>query len=590
MPLLPKKSAIHKLFPYLWKYKKWGFLTVFFVLLKEAAALIEPVIYREVVTTIESYVNGTIDQLGAIERAGWIVGAYVVAQLVVIGSNALLFYYLNRYESHIMYDAANRFVKHILNLSFGFHSDRKTGKMSKEYARGISAIESFVDAFVFNLIPLTIQITVITIVFATINWILPLLIIILVITFCLFTLFTTTRLLKRRDTANKSDDYSSHKAMDALMNAETVKFFQQEQYEIKKYQRLRKQWRDNKLHEWDGWIFVTSGQIAIIALALVGILSVMVWRLLEGDVTLGSFVLVISYMSMTIGMLWNFQHNLRLLREALTDLDAFFSYHDIKNSILDAPDATQLSAQNGEIVFENVLFSYSPEKQVLDGVSFTIPAGTSVALVGPSGVGKSTIIKLLYRFYDPQSGTITIDGQNIHAVTQNSLRQSLAIVPQDTALFNDTIGYNIAYGMKEATQEDIEAASRKAHIHEFIERLPKGYETMVGERGIKLSGGEKQRIAIARAFLRNAPILILDEATSSLDSASEVEIQEALKELMHGRTTIIIAHRLATVMNADNIIVLRAGGIQQMGTHEELLKKGGLYNQLWKLQAGGYLE
>lgn len=257
---------------------------------------------------------------------------------------------------------------------------------------------------------------------------------------------------------------------------------------------------------------------------------------------------------------------------------------------MDVPNAGSLAATHGELVFDNVVFGYG-NKRVLDGVSFTIPAGTSVAFVGPSGVGKSTIMKLLYRFYDVESGSIRIDGQDISQVTQESLRAALGIVPQETALFNATIQYNIAYGAPDKSQERIEWAAQLAHADQLVEKLPDGYDTLVGERGVKLSGGEKQRISIARAFLRDAPILVLDEATASLDSASEAEIQAALKGLMHGRTTLIIAHRLSTIMSADMIVVLREGGVEQVGTHDELMQhEGGLYKRLWELQAGGYID
>lgn len=410
------------------------------------------------------------------------------------------------------------------------------------------------------------------------------------IVFTTYTTGYTIYMQKHREQANETDDRSTGKAMDALMNAEAVKYFQQEAYEINTFHKMRQQWKRQKLKEWDGWIWIMNGQNIINVIAVGVILTTLITRLLHSALSLGDFVLVITYMTMLIGMLWEFQHHFRRMNESLTDLSDFFYYYGESNEIVDVENAQQLVVTKGEVVFDNVGFGYNGDRAVLENISFTIPAGSSVAFVGPSGVGKSTIMKLLYRFYDLSSGRILIDGQDIHGVTQESLRAALGIVPQETALFNDTVRYNIAYGSLSASEEDIRRAAELAHAHELVEKLPNGYDTLVGERGVKLSGGEKQRISIARAFLRDAPILILDEATASLDSASEAEIQEALKELMKGRTTLIIAHRLSTIMNADMIVVLKEGGIEQIGTHEQLMQHGGLYQRLWELQAGGYID
>lgn len=583
------KLHIQKLSIYLKRYRLWAVLTIVFILSKEGAILLEPAIYKSVIEVFEELFAGSIVQDEAIRRSLILIMLFMAIQAVVMFTNMFMFRYINRLEVSVMRDAANDFVAKVLNLSFRFHSERKTGKLAKEFARGVNAIEGFLDAFLFNMIPLTMRIVVIVTVFAFIDWVIALIMLAMVLVFCAFTVYASNKVQQHRDKANTTDDEGSRKAMDALMNAEAVKYFQQEHEEIHSFKKVRQKWKEQKQHEWDSWIWITTGQIFINVAAVTGILFTMIQRLLGGELALSDFVLVISYLGLAIGLLWEFQHHIRRFQESFTDLTSFFRYYDEENEIVDAFGAGQLEASAGQIAFRNVSFSYESGKTVLDDVSFTIPAGKSVAFVGPSGVGKSTIMKLLYRFYDIPSGQILIDGQDISQVTQKSLREALGIVPQETALFNETIAYNIAYGQPDISMDQIREAARLAHTDEFIERLPDGYDTLVGERGVKLSGGEKQRISIARAFLRDAPILVLDEATASLDSASEAAIQESLKDLMHGRTTLIIAHRLSTIMNADHIIVLSEGKVAQEGTHDELIAQGGLYKQLWELQAGGYI-
>ena len=569
-------------------------MAMVFVVLKEGAVLFEPYIYKEIIEVFERFYNGVMTRDETIRRSIVLVLGFISAQGVVIVANTLMLRTVNKLDASIMRDAANDFVAKVLNLSFRFHSDRKTGKMAKEFARGVNAIEIFLDATTFNLLPLTIRLSVIFVVFFVVDWPLALVLFVMVATFYSFTIVSSIYMQKRRMKANKLDDESSHKAMDALMNAEVVKYFQQEHDEIQSFKKVRQEWKKTKQNEWDGWTWISSALIGINIISVTTILSIVILRLLSGDLGLSDFVMVITYLTLMVGLLWDFQHFFREIHEAFTDLTAFFHYYDQENEIKDDVSSESLNVEKGEIRFEHVTFGYNDEnkkgKTVLRDVSFTVPAGASVAFVGPSGVGKSTIIKLLYRFYDPRQGRILIDGQDVSQVKQQSLREALGIVPQETALFNDTVAYNIAYGQKTVDMDAVREAAQLAHVDQFISRLPQGYETIVGERGVKLSGGEKQRISIVRAFMRDAPILILDEATSSLDSAAEHEIQVALQGLMKGRTTLIIAHRLSTIMNADLIIVLNDGGIEQQGTHDELLKHGGLYNKLWELQAGGYIE
>ncbi len=585
------QSNFKKIFPYLKRYRLWAFLTILFVLTKEGSILFEPVIFREVIVVFEDFFYGTLEQSDAITKAIWLLVAFVIVQSGQILSNMLMLRWTNRLQSSVMRDGANDFVAKVLNLSFRFHSERKTGKLAKEFARGVNAMEAFMDAFIFNLIPLAIRLSVIFVVYFFIDWPLAIILLGMSATFSLFTAYASAYNQRKRAKANRLDDEGSRKAMDALMNAEAVKYFQQEKDEINTFKEVRQNWKVSKQREWDDWMWISTGQITITMVSVTLMLAVMILRLLNGGLGLADFVLVISYLTFVIAILWDFQHHIRRLQEAFTDLSAFFYYYDQDNEIQDTSSALPIVVKQGHIRFDNVTFAYEEnERAVLKNASFEIPAGKSVAFVGPSGVGKSTIIKLLYRFYDVQSGQILIDGQDISTVTQKSLRESLGIVPQETALFNETVAYNIAYGSNGVSKDEIERVAALAHVDDFIGRLPDGYDTLVGERGVKLSGGEKQRISIARAFLRDSKILVLDEATSSLDSAAEAGIQSALRELMKNRTTLIIAHRLSTIMSADLIIVLNNGTIEQQGTHEELLKKGGLYNRLWELQAGGYIE
>jgi len=584
------KNQKTKLFKYVIRYKQLTLFVLFFIVAKEAAMLAEPWIYRNVIETFQSFSAAQITQDQSIHRAWILLALYIAAQGGVLLANLLLMRFTNVLQVNMLRDAANDFVSTVLNLSFRFHSERKTGKLAKEFTRGINGIEVFADATIFSLVPLTIRLCSVFVVYLFVDPFLALVLLCMAALFCTFTVIASNVMQAHRNRANDLDDNGARKAMDALMNAEAVKFFQQEEDEISTFTRIRKSWRDSKLSEWNGWVWIMTGQLGINAIAVTVMLSLMMQRLLSGALSLPDFVLVISYLTLVIGLLWEFQHHIRRFQEAVTDVSAFFYYFDQENEIIDPPHATVLSVPRGEVCFDHVSFQYQNGKTVLDDISFTIPAGKSVAFVGPSGVGKSTIMKLLYRFYDPQQGSITIDGVNIASVQQQSLRENLSIVPQETALFNETIAYNIAYGRKGVSRAEIEQVAGMAHIEQFIDRLPNGFETLVGERGIKLSGGEKQRISIARAFLRNSPILVLDEATSSLDSAAEAEIQVALHELIKSRTTLIIAHRLSTIMHADVIIVLNNGKVEQQGTHDELLQHGGLYKKLWELQAGGYIE
>jgi ATP-binding cassette, subfamily B, heavy metal transporter len=484
--------------------------------------------------------------------------------------------------------------EHLHALSLRFHLERQTGGMTRDIERGVRGIESLISYSLFSIVPTLIEVILVLSVLgikfdAWFAWIT----LIALACYITFTVSITEWRTKFRKEANEFDSAAHQKAVDSLLNYETVKYFNNEGFEAKRYDESLEKLRRARLKSQTTLSMLNTGQQLIIAIGLVA----MLWRatqgVVEGRMTLGDLVMVNAFMIQLyiplnfLGVLY------REIKQSLTDLDKMFVLMEKDREVADAPGAQPLNGlQNPTVRFENVTFAYEPARTILHHVSFEIPAGKTVAVVGPSGSGKSTLARLLYRFYDvgipgapsAANGRITIAGQDIRDVTQASLRQSIGIVPQDTVLFNDTVEYNIAYGRPGSSREEVEEAARAARIHDFIQSTPKGYHTMVGERGLKLSGGEKQRVAIARTLLKNPPIMIFDEATSALDSANERAIQAELKGVAQNKTALVIAHRLSTVVDAHEILVMDAGRIVERGTHNQLLAKGGRYAEMWSLQ------
>jgi ABC-type transport system involved in Fe-S cluster assembly fused permease/ATPase subunit len=474
---------------------------------------------------------------------------------------------------------------HLLGLSLKFHLDRRTGGVARDVERGGSAIAELLDWMLYSIVPTLLEVLLVTAVLVwAYDWGFALITLGTLLAYSLWTLAVTEWRTRFYRAAVEADTRANERAVDSLLNYETVKYFNNEAHERRRYDQSLQHLENAKVRATQSLALLNLGQSVVIACGV----TAMMWRaaagVVAGQLSIGDLVLVNAYLLQLSAPLFVLGMMYRQVKQALTNMERLFGLLDQRQDVQDAPTAQPLVASRPRLSFEQVHFGYDPRREILHGVSFEVPPGGTVAVVGHSGSGKSTLARLLYRFYDVDGGHIRIDGQDLRELTQASLRAAIGIVPQDTVLFNDSIYYNISYGRPAASRSEVEAAARAAHIHEFIERLPDGYQTQVGERGLKLSGGEKQRVAIARALLKNPAILIFDEATSALDSKSEKAIQAALERIQVGRTTLVIAHRLSTVMEADRILVLDAGRIIESGSHRELLAAGGSYAQMWRLQ------
>ena len=555
-------------------------VAVFLVLAGKAAVLVMPFAYKAV-----------IDRMSA----GTTVAFTLVAALVLAYAGArfagVLFDNLrNAVFEKVGQDAARRLAgqvfRHVHSLSLRFHLERRTGSLTKIVERGTKSIDMMLYFLLFNIAPTLIELTAICVIF----WIkfgpgLVAATLAMVAVYITFTRVVTDWRAKLQREMNEVDNRTIGRAVDSLLNYETVKYFGAEEREARRYDEAVGQFARATVRNETSLAWLNIGQSLITNLMMAGAMVFTVWGWSQGRFTPGDVVLVNTLLMQLFRPLDMLGWVYRTIRQGLVDMEAMFALLDTPQEIVDAPGAKPLEVRGGHVRFEDVHFGYETDRDILKGLSFDAPPGTRLAIVGPSGAGKSTIARLLYRFYDPTAGRILIDGQDIEKVTQASLRESIGIVPQDTVLFNDTIGFNIGYGADGATQDQIEAAAKGAAIDRFVAILPDGYDSMVGERGLKLSGGEKQRVAIARTLLKNPPILILDEATSALDSKTEEAILATLDRLAHDRTTITIAHRLSTVVNSDTILVLDEGRIAESGTHEQLLERGGLYSDMWYRQA-----
>ena len=570
--------TLRTLFPYLWAYRLRVLLALGCLVAAKMANVAVPVVFKHM-----------IDGLSPGEQAL----ALPVLLLLLYGllrfSTALFTelreFLFARVTQRAVRHVALEVFRHLHALSLRFHLERQTGGISRDIERGTRSISSLISYTLYSILPTLVEISlVLGILFVKYDFGFVLITLVSLTSYIVFTVTVSNWRIDIRRAVNESDSEANTRAIDSLLNYETVKYFNNEAYEAERYDRHLRKWEDAATRSQTTLSFLNLGQQAIIALGV----TAMMWRaaqgVVDGHMSIGDLVLVNAFLIQLYIPLNFLGVVYREIRQALTDIERMFNLLKTHREISDAPNARALPPAPMQVDFSTVDFAYDRERPILRNLDFTIPPGKTLAVVGHSGAGKSTLARLLFRFYDVTGGAIRINGIDIRQLRQDSLRAAIGIVPQDTVLFNDSIFYNIQYGRPEAPSSEVFAAARAAQLHEFIESLPQKYETRVGERGLKLSGGEKQRVAIARALLKNPPLLIFDEATSALDSATERAIQGQLELAARGRTTLIIAHRLSTVMNADEILVMQDGRIEERGTHSALLEAGGHYARMWHLQ------
>ncbi|MBV6447836.1 ABC transporter ATP-binding protein/permease [Nitrosomonas sp.] len=571
-------KTIATLLPYLWEFKVRVIVALSLLVLAKLANVSVPLVLKEIVDALDQ------------PRAELVLPVFLVIGYGVLRLCSTLFGELRdaifaKVTQRAIRRVANKVFSHLHSLSLRFHLERQTGGVSRDIERGTRGISFLLNFMLFNILPTLLEIGLVLAIL--INqydiWFFIIIFLTLLAYIALTLIVTEWRMIFRR-TMNNMDSKANTQAIDSLLNYETVKYFGNEAWEARRYDEHLQSWEKAAVRNQTSLATLNAGQSAIIAIGVTLLMLLAAEQVIDGRMTLGDLVLINAFMLQLYMPLHFLGFVYREIKHSLADMERMFTLLDKHKEIEDKPDAKALDAAQATIWFSHVDFSYERNRQILFDVSFDIPAGQNIAVVGHSGSGKSTLARLLFRFYDVQSGHILINDQDIRTVTQQSLRAAMGIVPQDTVLFNDSIYYNIAYGRPDATQEEVFAAARAAHIHDFIESLPEKYATIVGERGLKLSGGEKQRVAIARTILKNPAILIFDEATSALDSNSEKRIQAELKRIARNRTTLTIAHRLSTIADADQILVMDHGRIVERGTHQQLLAASGAYAQMWELQ------
>jgi len=584
-------TVLRELAPYIWPAGRPDLrlrvvLALIALILAKAVTLAVPIAYKAIVDLLTGEATSKeITAIGLAASPVFLIIAYGVGRVMMVLFAQFRDVWFTVVAQHAVRELANSTFRHLHELSLRFHLERRTGGLNRVIERGVTGVDTVVRMAVLNSIPTAVELLMISgLVAWYFGWIYVLVVLATVVLYVAFTFYASERRIAIRRDMNDSDTEAHAKAVDSLLNYETVKYFGNEDHESRRFDSSMARYEKAAIRTYTSLGVLNTGQAVIFTVGtvlcmLLAARDVASLRLTVGDFVMINAILMQLYIPLNfMGMVY------REIKQGLIDIETMFTLLHEEPEIVDRPGAKPLRVTKGEIRFENVSFAYDPERQILKNVSFEVPAGKMVAIVGPSGAGKSTISRILFRFYEVSGGRVLIDGENISDVTQSTLRAAIGMVPQDTVLFNDTIFYNIRYGRPEATDAQVREAAELAQIHDFVLALPDGYQTAVGERGLKLSGGEKQRVAIARTILKSPPILMLDEATSALDSHTEKEIQDALERVARERTSLVIAHRLSTVVHADNIIVLDQGEIVEQGTHLELLARGGLYASLWARQ------
>lgn len=579
-------QTIRTLLPYLWPKDSFELrlrvvVALSFLAIAKVANVYTPMLYKEAVDQLSPAAGLTT----ILAVPVLLIIGYGVARVLALAFGEMRDFFFAKVAARAIRQSALKTFEHLHALALRFHLERQTGGVSRAIERGVKGIDFLLRFMLFNILPTLLEVLMVCgmliwlydISFAIVTFL-------TIMAYIAYTLVVTEWRIKFRRRMNEKDSEANTKAIDSLLNFETVKYFGNEQHEARRFDASLRDYEHASVLSNTSLALVNIGQGAIIAVGLTVVMILAGQGVADGTMTVGDFVLVNTYLIQLYLPLNFLGFVYREIKQSLADMEAMFSLLREDAEISDKPDAPALSVSGGEVAFRNVTFSYETNRRILHGVDFIVPAGKTTAIVGPSGAGKSTISRILFRFYDVDGGAVTIDGQDIRDITQKSLRATIGIVPQDTVLFNDSIYYNIAYGRPAASREEVEEAARLARIHDFVSSLPEGYDTKVGERGLKLSGGEKQRVAIARTILKKPDILLFDEATSALDSQTEREIQASLREVSANRTTLVIAHRLSTIIDSDEILVLEAGRIVERGAHSELLETDGVYAKMWRRQ------
>jgi ABC-type transport system involved in Fe-S cluster assembly fused permease/ATPase subunit len=584
-PTLGSFGTLRRFLPYLWPTNEWGLrarviLALASLVAAKVAVVFVPLFYRDAIDALDMGQGST-----ALVLPVGVILAYGAARFLSLAFGELRDALFAKVGQRAIRTIALQVFRHLHALSLGFHLSRQTGGLSRSIERGTKAIETLLRFSIFSIVPTVLELAMVFIILwkALDAWV-ALATVITVVVYITYTMLITEWRIKFRRIMNEEDNRANTRAIDSLLNYETVKYFGNEEHEARRFDVAMRGYERAAVQSHISLALLNIGQAIIISAGLIAVMLMTANGIISGTLTLGTFVMANTYLMQLYQPLGFFGFVYREIKQSLIDMEKLFDLMGEDAQVADVSHAKTLAVTGGDVSFEDVHFGYDERRPILKGVSFRIPAGKTVAVVGPSGSGKSTIGRLLYRFYDVDQGTIRIDGHDLREITQQSLRASIGVVPQDTVLFNETIYYNIAYGKPGVTPAEVEHAARTAHVHDFIMAMPDGYETLVGERGLKLSGGEKQRVAIARTVIKDPAILLLDEATSALDTHTEQEIQKNLREISRGRTTLCIAHRLSTVVDADEILVLDGGHIVERGRHGDLLALNDHYARMWRRQ------